>query len=715
MQDIHGLEDEPKSKVLVELRKRHYPAPLGNDHRGTEEGINAIKIADVRRLHKKLFRADGTILSVAGNIEWEPLKEQVGRLFGDWPAGTAIPIEYHRTRTKHDHIAKKGVEQTQIAVAFDSVPFGQPDYYAALGAVNVLSGDMSSRLFTEIREKEGLCYSVWATYQTFKDRAAIVGYAGSRNDRAQRTLDLLLQELRRLADGVEADEVERVKVSLKTTLVMQQESASARAGSLASDWYYLNRVRSLDEISAAIEALTPQAIVEHVRRHPAQNFTIVTLGPKRLKPPAEKPQKVVRPAATRSGRQQFQHTTLPNGLTILGETNPAVRSMALGFFVRTGARDETPPESGVSHFLEHMVFKGTPRRSALDVNRDFSRIGADNNAFTSEENTVFHACFLPEHLPDAVDILADILRPSLRGEDFDMEKKVILEEIGMYEDQPTFSAYDQARKLHFGEHRLGNSVLGSVQSVTALTRDQMAAYFSRRYVAQNLTVAAAGNFDWPKLVEEVSRHCGEWNGGTATREGVREAPGTAGFRVVKKDKVVQEHVILIASGPSAESPLRYAADMLAMAVGDDSGSRLYWELVDPGLAESADASFHENEGAGAFFASLSCEPEQAEENLAILLRVLHEVCRDGITDDELKQARSKVLSRLVRGSERPKGRMMALGMNWIYQHQYRSVDDELRSFEAVKLADVRKVLDRYPLDRVTTLALGPLADVHRPV
>src|SRR5437764_7324098 len=192
----------------------------------------------------------------------------------------------------------------------------------------------------------------------------------------------------------------------------------------------------------------------------------------------------------------FHSHRLPNGLQIIGETSPAARSMALGFFVRTGARDETPPESGVSHFLEHMVFKGTPRRTALDVNRDFSRIGADNNAFTSEENTVFHACVLPEYLPDAVDILADILRPSLRGEDFDMEKKVILEEIGMYEDQPNYSAYDNARKLHFGEHNLGNSVLGSVASITALTRDQMASYFARRYVAPNITVAATGNFDW---------------------------------------------------------------------------------------------------------------------------------------------------------------------------------------------------------------------------
>src|SRR5262249_38663474 len=188
----------------------------------------------------------------------------------------------------------------------------------------------------------------------------------------------------------------------------------------------------------------------------------------------------------------FESHVLPNGLQIIGETNPAARSVALGFFVRTGSRDETPPVSGVSHFLEHMVFKGTPRRSAFDVNRDFDRIGADYNAFTSEENTVFHACVLPEYLPQAVDILADILRPSLRGDACDTEKKVIIEEIGMYDDQPMFVAYDHLKRLFFAEHGLGNSILGTKESIGALTCEQMLAYFERRYVPSNVLVAAAG-------------------------------------------------------------------------------------------------------------------------------------------------------------------------------------------------------------------------------
>jgi predicted Zn-dependent peptidase len=410
----------------------------------------------------------------------------------------------------------------------------------------------------------------------------------------------------------------------------------------------------------------------------------------------------------------FHSQTLANGLQLIGETSPSARSAALGFFVRTGSRDETPEASGVTHFLEHMVFKGTPRRTALDVNRDFDRIGAQYNAFTSEENTVFHACVLPEYLPQAVDILADILRPSLRDEDFDTEKKVIIEEIGMYEDQPVWSAYDNAKRVYFADHRLGNSILGTVASITALRREQMHEYFERRYVAPNVTTVAAGRFDWPAFVDLVERHCGSWGRGPVGRECLRETPGSGRFEVLARPKVTQEHVFLLAPGPSADSPLRHSADLLGMAVGDDSGSRLYWALVDPGLAESADCSFHEYEGAGTFYTSFSSEPEQAGENLAVVMEVLGQVRREGITEDELRQARNKILSRVVRGSERPKGRMMAIGMGWTYQHEYRSVDDDLRAYEAVTLASVREVLDRYPIDRVTTLALGPLAELQAP-
>lgn len=409
---------------------------------------------------------------------------------------------------------------------------------------------------------------------------------------------------------------------------------------------------------------------------------------------------------------QFQHHVLANGLNLIGETSPSARSVALGFFVRTGSRDETAEVSGVSHFLEHMVFKGTPRRTALDVNKDFDKIGANYNAFTSEENTVFYAAILPEYLPQAADILADILRPSLRQDDFDMEKNVIIEEIGMYEDRPTWSAYDQARKAYFADHPLGNSVLGSADSIRALRREQMQAYFDRRYSAPNITVAAAGNYDFADFVALIDRLCGHWNVARVGRDNLRPTCGTRAFKVVPKDKVVQEHVIMISPAPAAASPLRHAADTLAMVLGDDTNSRLYWALVDPGLAESADMSFHDNEANGVFFTSFSCDPDQTEENLAIVRAILGQVQKDGITPEELNTAKSKILSRVVRGSERPMGRMQALGMAWTYLGKYRSVDDELKAFEAVTLADIRRVLEEFSFQDVATLALGPVKELQ---
>src|SRR5437660_2584262 len=274
LQDIQGLEDEPRQKVLIELRRRHYPSPLGLDHRGTPEGLARLTPEGIRAHHARYFQPRGCILAVAGSIEWGPLEEQVGRLFGDWQPGEQAELELKRPVGGRTHLPKD-TTQTQIAIAYPSVPFGHPDYYAAQGAVNVLSGGMSSRLTTEVREKRGLCYAVWASHQTFKDRASVICYAGTTNERAQETLSVTLRELQRLQDGIEAEEVERVQAGLKSTLIMREESTSARAGALASDWYYLGRVRPIEEIQAAIDSLTPRTIVAHVKKIPPRDFTTV--------------------------------------------------------------------------------------------------------------------------------------------------------------------------------------------------------------------------------------------------------------------------------------------------------------------------------------------------------------------------------------------------------------------------------------------------------
>ena len=278
VQDILSLEDAPQQKVMVELRRRYYPSPLSKDKRGRKEDIESLTIGDVRAQHRRLFRPNGSILSVAGNIEWEPLKAQVERLFGNWEPGASADIQPQPHQATSAHI-EKDTQQTQIALAFPSVPVTDPDYYSARAAVSVLSGGMSSRLFTEVREKRGLCYSVYAFHETFKSQGTMLAYAGTRAERAQETLDVTLAELKRLKDGIEDDEIDRVKAGLKSSLIMQEESTGARAGAIATDWYYLNRVRSFDEIQAIIDGLTPAAVLGYLNRYPVRDVTLVTLGP----------------------------------------------------------------------------------------------------------------------------------------------------------------------------------------------------------------------------------------------------------------------------------------------------------------------------------------------------------------------------------------------------------------------------------------------------
>ncbi|NBO91561.1 MAG: insulinase family protein, partial [Planctomycetia bacterium] len=233
----------------------------------------------------------------------------------------------------------------------------------------------------------------------------------------------------------------------------------------------------------------------------------------------------------------FHQHKLPNGLQLIGESSPQARSVAVGFFVRTGSRDETAEVCGVSHFLEHMAFKGSKRRSALDVNLDFDRIGADYNAFTSEEATVYYASILPEYLPQAFDSVADLLRPVLRQDDFDMEKKVILEEISRYEDQPQSCAFDRAKQAYFGSHDLGNSILGTPTSIIALTRENMEAYYRRRYNANNVTMSVGGAFEWAEVVRLAEKHCSDWPSGETVRHGLVEADGAGSLSVVNKPTV----------------------------------------------------------------------------------------------------------------------------------------------------------------------------------
>jgi len=410
---------------------------------------------------------------------------------------------------------------------------------------------------------------------------------------------------------------------------------------------------------------------------------------------------------------EFLTHTLPNGLEVVAECDGQAHSTALGFFVKTGSRDETDANSGVSHFLEHMTFKGTPTRSADDVNREFDEMGAHYNAFTNEENTVYYAAVLPECQDRAAELLSDILRPSLRPEDFDTEKQVILEEICMYDDQPPFRADEKCKAAYCGSHPLGHSVLGTVESVTRLSVEAMRDYFRRRYSPDNVVLAGAGRIDFDALCASARRCCGAWKPAADARNIEQVNPRQA-FEVLQKETATQQYALQLSAGPAADEPLRYAAKLLGTVLGDDSGSRLYWELVDPGLAEHAGLSHCEYEGAGLMMTYLTCAPERAAENLQRILDVYRRAEADGVTQAELDQAKSKIRSRIVLSSERPRGRLFTVGGDWVYRREYRSVRNDLETVAAVTLQQIAEVLSAYPLTRSTTVTIGPLAEVRPP-
>ncbi|MGC4004292.1 MAG: pitrilysin family protein [Pirellulales bacterium] len=284
LQELCAIEDDASHKTMLELRRRYYPDPWGRNGEGTPETVEAATIDDVGGHFNKLFRPNGTILGVAGKIDFPRLVEQLETLFGDWRTRPDPTLKLAPLEERFHHMGHES-QQTHIGVAYQSVPFKHPDYLQASGAVGVLSGGMSARLFTEVREKRGLCYSVYASYHTHKDLAGIVCYAGTNPDRAQETLDVMLNELRRLPGTIEDEELQRLRARVKSGLIMQQESSASRAGSIAREWFHLGRVRSLDEIGGLVDGLTAKGLNEYLDRNPPANFTIVTLGPEPLKIP----------------------------------------------------------------------------------------------------------------------------------------------------------------------------------------------------------------------------------------------------------------------------------------------------------------------------------------------------------------------------------------------------------------------------------------------
>jgi len=401
----------------------------------------------------------------------------------------------------------------------------------------------------------------------------------------------------------------------------------------------------------------------------------------------------------------FHYKQLPNGLDIVAEQNPDAHSIALGLFVKTGSRDEDQSVNGVSHFLEHMMFKGSSRYTWQDVNRIFDEIGAKYNAFTSQEMTGYYANVLPEFTERALEHLSHLLRPAIRDEDFNTEKKVILEEIAMYLDDPGHRLYEKLMAAHFGSHPLSMSILGSPQSIQKLQRDQMARYFQQRYGPGNMVLSVTGQFDFDQIVKLAEKYCGSWPHVDAPRQ--QPMPTHKTQRIDMTDeKLNRQYTMAMMPGPSAQDDRRFAAHVLADVVGDSDGSRLYWALVDNAIAEEADFGFYPHDGCGSFYLALTTDPARTEQAMKIALAEL-EKAKNDITDDEVERARNKIASGLVLQGEIPLGRMRSIGGQWIYNREYRSLEQDMATLNAVTPQSLKQLMRDFTFDPMTIVSLGP--------
>jgi predicted Zn-dependent peptidase len=284
LQALAGIDDDPRQKLMIKLREWHFPSPYGRNTMGKVEDLEKLTLDLVKTDWRQRYHARNAILAIAGNIEFGQIRSEVERHFEAWDGQPVGEFQIMPPPGRFHHEEQKS-EQTHIGIAWPSIPETDPDYYTVRLAVEVLSGGMSGRLFTEVREKRGLCYSVWAGYSSLRGSGSIMGYAGTSNERAQDTLDQFFVEVHRLREGVTPAELERAKTGLKASTIMQGESTSARAGAIAHDYFMRGRIRTLEEIKQAIDSVTVEKVNDFLKRNEPGPFTVVTVGPKALKLP----------------------------------------------------------------------------------------------------------------------------------------------------------------------------------------------------------------------------------------------------------------------------------------------------------------------------------------------------------------------------------------------------------------------------------------------
>ncbi len=388
--------------------------------------------------------------------------------------------------------------------------------------------------------------------------------------------------------------------------------------------------------------------------------------------------------------------TLDNGLKIVIETMPDVRSAAAGFLVRTGARDETPELAGISHFLEHMMFKGTKKRSWRDITVDFDKMGSSYNAFTSEDRTVYYGWVRHADIDKQLELLTDMLRSTLPPDEFDMEKNVILEEIAMAKDSLEHLAFDFLQEKIFAGHPLAWPILGYDKTVSALTRDQLWAYFQRRYASDLMTCVVAGKVEPKAVMATVEDLCGDWVA-SGLNDGRQTPTLCGGVDKLPLDRFHQQLVALTYPSVGAGHPLAETAAAIATILGDDN-SRFYWNIIQKGISPRAGVYHMEYTDCGALMLYGTCQPMRIEKLVDAMRQEAHHLCHDGVEPHELDRVKNKRRTSLAVECETPYHRLTQLMDDMEYFGAPRSVDQMLADVDAVSVDSVRQYLQEFPIN-----------------
>jgi predicted Zn-dependent peptidase len=430
-----------------------------------------------------------------------------------------------------------------------------------------------------------------------------------------------------------------------------------------------------------------------------------------------------------------RRSVLPGGLRVVTEFLPSVRSVALGIWVGVGSRDEDIEHAGATHYLEHLLFKGTSKRTALEISSAMDAVGGEMNAFTAKEYTCYYARVLDADLPLAIDVLSDMVTGSLIApRDVDAERNVVLEEIAMNEDDPSDSVHEAFTGQLFGDTPLGRPILGSVDSIKAITRDQINEHYVSRYTPPHLVVAAAGNLDHGVVVDLVQAAFGPALDGSAAAsasgaaavqaakpasprlrgaaglwDGYGSAAGT-GVRLVSRD-IEQANMVLGCEGLSRTDDRRFALGVLNAALGGGMSSRLFQEIREKrGLAYAVYSFSSQHADTGLWGIYAGCLPSKADEVLSICVEEVAKVVDDGLSDAELARGKGQVRGPIVLGLEDPSSRMSRLGKSELVYPKLEPVDDVLAAIEAVTHDDVRAVAADILTRQKALAVVGPFDD-----